>query len=402
VVGKFVDDPMGLVKRTPEIFKQKQNIDVHIEHEAVSVDLDRRRVLIRDTGSSSETWEVFDHLVIATGSVAIRPPVPGIDGPGVHGMKTMEDGLRLLQVLDSEKPRKAVIIGGGYIGIEMAEAMLNRGCEVALLDMLPQVMGTLDADMAELVAAALSRAGVTLYLGEKLGGFEESGGKLKAVWTDKRTLPADVAILGLGVRPNTKLAADAGVPLGFKNSVRVNDRLRTEVEGVWAVGDCAETFHLVSRRAFWVALGTVANKQGRVAGINIGGGDARFPGVVGTAATKFMETEIARTGLQAREIADLGLDHVSSVIDDKVRAGYYPGSGPIRVKLHAEKGTGRILGGQIVGTQGSAKRIDVIATAIHAGMTAGDIIDLDLGYAPPFSSAWDPIHIAARQTVKQV
>ena len=393
---------MRLIKRTPETFKQKQNIDVHIEHEALEIDPARRRVRIRDLRTSAEAWESFDQLVLGTGSIAIRPPVPGIDAAGVYGIKTFEDGLRLMRTIDEEKPTRAVIVGGGYIGIEMAEAMLNRGCEVSLVDMLPQVMGTLDADMAEPVAAALRQAGVALYLGEKLESFEITDGRLKAVRTDQRALPAEVAILGLGVRPNTRLAEEAGIPLGFKDSIKVNDRLETELEGVWAAGDCAEVFHLVSKQPFWVAMGTVANKMGRVAGINIGGGDARFPGVLGTAVTKFKDTEIARTGLQERELKDLGPDYVCKAIDDKVRAGYYPGSGPIRVKLYAEKGSGRLLGGQIVGAPGSAKRIDVIATALHAGMTVADLIDLDLGYAPPFSSAWDPIHIAARQTAKQV
>jgi NADPH-dependent 2,4-dienoyl-CoA reductase/sulfur reductase-like enzyme len=402
VVGKFVDDPMKLVKRTPEIFKQKQNIDVYVEHEALEIDLDRRRARIRNLNLSKETWEAFDHLVVATGAVAVRPPVPGIDTLGVHKMKTLEDGFSLIRVLDEERPRKAVIVGGGYIGIEMAEALLNRNCAVSLIDMLPQVMGTLDPDMAELVGDGLRNAGVTLYLGEKLEGFEESDGKIKGVRTDKRSVPADIAILGLGVRPNTKLAEEAGIPLGFKKSIKVDDRLRTEVDGVWAVGDCAECFHLVSGQPFWVAMGTVANKQGRVAGMNIGGGEARFPGIVGTAVTKFMDIEMARTGLQERELEELGMDYVSESIDDKVRAGYYPGSGKIRVKLYAEKGSGRLLGGQIVGGPGSAKRIDVLATALHAGFNVGQLIDLDLGYAPPLSSAWDALHIAARQTIKKI
>jgi NADPH-dependent 2,4-dienoyl-CoA reductase/sulfur reductase-like enzyme len=393
---------MRLVKRTPEIFKEKQDIDVRIEHRALKIDLDRRRVQVRDLLHSRDTWEAFDHLVIATGSLAVRPPVPGIDAPGIYGIKTLEDGLRLLRELDGQRPRKAVIVGGGYIGIEMAEALLNRGCDITLIDMLPQVMGTLDADMAKIVADAVERAGVTLHLDEKLTGFEEAGGRLKAVTTDKRTLPADVAILGLGVRPNSELAEEAGLALGFKSSIKVNDRLETGAPGVWAVGDCAETFHLVSRQPFWVALGTVANKQGRVAGINIGGGEARFPGIVGTAATKFKETEIARTGLQEREIENLGLEYAAEAIEDHVRASYYPGPGRIRVKLFGEKGSGRLLGGQIVGSEGSAKRIDVIATALHAGLTVGDLIDLDLAYAPPFSSTWDPIHTAARQLVKRV
>jgi NADPH-dependent 2,4-dienoyl-CoA reductase/sulfur reductase-like enzyme len=393
---------MRLVKRTPETFKQKQNIAVHTEHEALELDTSRRRVLVRDIKTTTETWEAFDHLVLATGSLAVRPGVPGIDAQGIHGIKTMEEGLGLMRAIDERRPATAVIVGGGYIGIEMAEALLNRGCEVSLVDMLPQVMGTLDADMADTVSKALRGAGVTLYLGEKLEGFDTSDGRLRAVQTDRRTLPADIAILGLGVRPNTGLASRAGIPLGFKNSVKVNDRLETQVDGIWAAGDCAEVLHLVSKQPFWVAMGTVANKSGRVAGVNIGGGDARFPGVLGTAITKFKSFEIARTGLQERELKELGLDFVCKAIDDKVRAGYYPGTGPIKVKLFAEKGSGRLLGGQIVGAEGSAKRIDIIATALHAGMTVADLTDLDLGYAPPFSSAWDPIHNAARQLVKLV
>jgi NADPH-dependent 2,4-dienoyl-CoA reductase/sulfur reductase-like enzyme len=390
------------VERTPEVFKKKQNIDAHIEHEVLEIDVPGRRIRVRDLQNGTEAWEPFDQLVVATGAAAIRPPIPGIDATGVHGIKTLEDGFRMLRAIDEEKPAKAVIVGGGYIGIEMAEAMLNLGCEVSLIDMLPQVMGTLDADMAEPVSEALREAGVSLYLNEKLESFEVSGGRLKAVRTEQRSLPADIAILGLGVRPNTLLAKEAGIPLGFKDSIKVNDRLETGLEGVWAAGDCAEVFHLVSRRPFWVAMGTVANKTGRVAGINIGGGDARFPGVLGTAVTKFKDIEIGRTGLQQRELEDTGIDFVSRAIDAKARAGYYPGSGPIRVKLYGEKGSGRLLGGQIVGVRGSAKRIDIIATALHAGMTVGDLIDLDLGYAPPFSSAWDPVHIAARQTAKLV
>jgi NADPH-dependent 2,4-dienoyl-CoA reductase/sulfur reductase-like enzyme len=402
VVGKFVDDPMRLVKRTPEVFRRKQDIDVRTEHEVLELDVSGRRVLVRDLKNSRETWEAFDQVVIATGSRAIRPQVPGIDATGVFGVQTLEEGLRLLRMLDEERPAKAVIVGGGYIGIEMAEAMLNRGCQVSLIDMLPQVMGTLDSDMAELVSVRLEQAGVAVYLGEEMEGFETSDGAVCAVRTDGRALPADVVILGIGVVPNTRVAKGAGLSLGIMESIEVDERLETGIDGVWAVGDCAETFHLVSRRPFWVALATVSNKQGRVAGINIGGGQARFPGIVGTAATKFMDLEIARTGLMGRELAPLGLDFVSDVVDYRVRAGYYPGSGPIRVKLYAERGSGRLLGGQIVGAEGAAKRIDVIAAALQAGMSVGDLIDLDLAYAPPFSSAWDPIQIAARQVARKI
>jgi NADPH-dependent 2,4-dienoyl-CoA reductase/sulfur reductase-like enzyme len=263
-------------------------------------------------------------------------------------------------------------------------------------------MGSLDEDMGELVSRALQKIGVTLYLDEELTAFETKAGKVTGIVTDKRTLAADIVILGLGVRPNTALAAAAGIPLGEKGSIRVNERMETGSAGIWAAGDCAESFHLVSRRPFHIALGTVANRHGRVAGINLGGGYATFPGVTGTAVTKICQVEIARTGLQEKEIMALGLEHVSAVIKSRTKAGYYPGAGEITVKLLAERGSGRLLGGQIVGMEGSAKRIDTLATALHAGFTVEEMINLDLGYAPPFSPVWDPVVTAAREVAKKL
>ncbi len=366
------------------------------------IDLKTRRIRIQPINGGGETLEAFDRLVIATGTTPIRPPVPGINSEGVFGANSLDDGSGLAEAIDRGDAKRGVIVGGGYIGIEMAEALITRGLKVSIVDMLPQVMGTLDADMAALVAEALTRAGVDLYLGEKLEGFDEANGRLAAVKTDKQVLAADLSILGLGVRPNTGLAEDAGIPLGVRKAIEVDDHQKTGEENVWAVGDCAQSFHLVSRKPTWVALGSVANKQGRVAGVNIGGGDATFPGVVGTAITRFMDTEIARTGLQEREAEELGLDYVSRTITDHIRAGYYPDPGRVTIKLIAEKSTGRLLGAQIVGTRGAARRIDVPAVALHAGLSVEDMINLDLGYSPPFSSVWDPIHIAARQTLKLI
>lgn len=306
------------------------------------------------------------------------------------------------QLLDAGEIKRGVVVGGGYIGLEMAEALVRHGLEVSLISRPPQVMGTLDADMGALVSQALRDVGVSLYLEETLTAFENKDGKVTGVVTDKRTLPTDIVVLGLGVRPNTALAAAAGIPLGEKGAIRVNDRMETGIAGIWAAGDCAESFHLVSRRPFYVALGTVANRQGRVAGINLGGGYATFPGVVGTAVTKICEIEVARTGLQEKEITALGLEHVSAVIKSRTKAGYYPGAGEITVKLLAEKGSGRLLGGQIVGMEGSAKRIDTLATALHAGFTVEEMINLDLGYAPPFSPVWDPVVTAARVVAKKL
>jgi NADPH-dependent 2,4-dienoyl-CoA reductase/sulfur reductase-like enzyme len=256
--------------------------------------------------------------------------------------------------------------------------------------------------MGALVSDALVEAGVKLYREEVLEAFEVAHGRIKAVVTNKRTLPADIVILGLGVRPRTELAARAEIPLGVRGAIKVNDRMQTGIPGVWAAGDCAESFHLVSRRPVNIALGTIANKQGRVAGINLGGGYATFPGVVGTAASKICKWEVARTGLQEHEIRAIGLEHVAAKIESTTRASYYPNAGPITVKALAEKGSGRLLGAQIVGIEGAAKRIDIFATALHAGMSVQEMINLDLSYAPPYSNAWDPVLIAVRQADRAV
>lgn len=392
----------SLVVRSPEKFREKYGIDVRTLHEVVEIDSASRRVKVRRLEIGEELWEPYDQLLVTTGAAPLYPDLPGIDARGVHGVDTLQSGIELRKALDDGQHRKAVIIGGGYIGLEMAEALITRGLEVSLVQRGPQVMRTLDEDMGVLISSGLREMGVTLFLGEGVTGFDLRGGCVTGVVTEKRTLPADLVILGIGVRPRTELARSAGIPLGEKGAIRVNARMQTEVDGIWAAGDCAESFHLVSRRPVYIALGTVANKQGRVAGINLGGDYATFPGVVGTAVTKVCELEVARTGLNEREIARLGLECASARIESRTRAGYYPGAGRITVKLLAEKGSGRLLGGQIVGAEGSAKRIDVIAAALHAGFTAGEMINLDLGYAPPYSPVWDPLLIAAREVAKLV
>jgi NADPH-dependent 2,4-dienoyl-CoA reductase/sulfur reductase-like enzyme len=359
-------------------------------------------VRVRKVSEDGSWWEPFDQLLVATGALPIVPDVPGVDAGGIYGVSTLQSGIDVRQAVDQTRPEKAVIVGGGYIGVEMAEGLRRRGAKVALVEMLPQVMTTLDPDMAAPVADALRDAGVDLYLGERLVAFEAADGRVNAVVTDRRTLPADIVVLGTGVRPNTDLAADAGLELGERGSIVVNERMQTPTQGVWAAGDCAQSFHLVSRRPFHVALGTIANKHGRIAGINLGGGYATFPGVLGTAITKFFNLEIARTGLQEREIADLGWQCEAVKITSHTRFPFMPESGEVTVKLLVEPGCGRLLGGQIVGAQGSAKRIDTIAVALHASMTADQLVDLDLAYAPPFSPVWDPVAIAARQASKRV
>jgi NADPH-dependent 2,4-dienoyl-CoA reductase/sulfur reductase-like enzyme len=359
-------------------------------------------VRVRDLTNGRSAWEPYDQLLVATGAVPFCPDIPGADAVNICGVGTLQSGLDIRRRLDEGNIKKAVIVGGGYIGLEMAEALVMNGLEVSLVSRSPQVMATLDEDMGALVSKALRDVGVTLYLEETLTAFETAAGKLTGVVTDKRALPADIVILGLGVRPNTSLAAAAGIPLGEERSIRVNERMQTGIAGIWAAGDCAESFHLVSRKPFYIALGTVANRHGRVAGINLGGGYATFPGVTGTAVTKICHVEVARTGLQEKELRKLGMEWVSAVIKSRTKAGYFPGAGEISVKVLAEKGSGRLLGGQIVGMEGSAKRIDTLATALHAGFTVEEMINLDLGYAPPFSPVWDPVVTAAREAAKKL
>jgi NADPH-dependent 2,4-dienoyl-CoA reductase/sulfur reductase-like enzyme len=391
VVGGGVDDLEELVVRTPEQFREA-GIEVRISHEAVSIDLDAGRVEAFDRAGNRSVTLGFDELMLATGARPRRPDLPGIELPSVQGVQTLDDGAALLQAVDASRCRNVVVVGGGYIGLEMAEAFVERGASVVLVEGADQVMSTLDPDMAAMVEDAMRRFGVDVRVGVGVEGFED--GK---VHTAAGELPADLVVLGMGAEPNVGLARDAGVELGPSGAIAVDRRQRTRSEHVWSAGDCTESFHRVSQRPVHIALGTIANRQGRVAGINIGGGYATFPGVVGTAVTKICATQVARTGLNEREAAAAGFETVVATIESTNHAGYYPDARPLKVKLVAERDTGRVLGAQIVGEQGAAKRIDVIAAIVTAGLTVTEMIDLDLGYAPPFSPVWDPVAVAARK-----
>jgi NADPH-dependent 2,4-dienoyl-CoA reductase/sulfur reductase-like enzyme len=397
VVSGAVDSLDDLVMRTPQEFRDRLRIDVRMRHEAMGVDLDRRRVEVRDHEHHRTIELGFDQLVIATGARPIRPPLPGIELDHVRGVQTLDDAQVLLDLAKTRQCRKVVVVGAGYIGLEMAEAFLNWGAAVTLIDASPQVMRTLDPDMAERLHPQIERRGVDLRLDVKVTGFEP-----RAVLTADGPIEADLVVLGLGVTPNSNLAADAGIELGVRDAIRVDRRQRTSGDGVWAAGDCAESYHRVSERPIHVALGTVANKQGRVAGVNLGGGYATFPGVVGTAITRICDLEIARTGLTEAEADTAGFSHLAVSIDSTTRAGYFPGARPMTVKMVVERDTGRVLGTQIVGGDGAAKRIDTVATALTARMTVTDLIDLDLSYAPPFSGVWDPVQVAARVAARAV
>jgi NADPH-dependent 2,4-dienoyl-CoA reductase/sulfur reductase-like enzyme len=397
-IAGMIEDRDRLVARRPEVFREKQDIDVRIRHEVLAIDTEARTVVVCDLDAGEQQIHDYDQLLIATGATPVRPPVPGMDADGVFGIQTLDHGQQVLDALADRTPKRAVVVGGGYIGLEMAEAMKLRGLEVHLVEMAPQPMATLDQDLGAKVAEAMRNLDIELHLGTAVEGVEaDADGWVRGVATADGTVEADLVVLGTGTRPFSDLAADAGIPIGVSGGIVTDRRQRTPVEGVWAAGDCAETFHRVSKQPVSLALGTIANKQGRIAGLNLGGSYGAFPGVLGTAVTKVCDLEIARTGLGTKAAEAAGFEVVTASIDATTRAHYYPGSKPITIKVIAERATGRLLGAQIVGEEGAAKRIDVFATALWNEMTVDDLLNVDLSYAPPFSPVWDPVLIAARK-----
>ncbi|HEY0002348.1 MAG TPA: FAD-dependent oxidoreductase [Actinoplanes sp.] len=403
-IGGAVEERDALVARSPQQHRAA-GIDVRTRHEVVGIDLDRRAVVARGLDGGDEVRETFDHLMYATGASPMTPEWARVSGEGVFGVQTLDDGEAIQKWLDGDpKPRRAVVVGSGYVGVEMAEALIRRGLEVTVLEKAPQPMGkTVDEDMGALVRDAIRDLGIELVTGARVDGIEMSGGRVRAVVTADGPVPADIVVLGLGVRPNGALAEDAGLPLGPTGGVRTDRRMRVEgVDGIWAAGDCVETRHLITGQPVYVPLGTHANKQGRVAGINIGGGYATFPGVLGTAVTKVCDLEVGRTGLTEKEADQAGYAFVTATVETTSRAGYYPGAATMTVKLIAERRTGLLLGAQIVGRQEAAKRIDGLAIAIWNRMTVEEMTALDLSYAPPYAPVWDPVLIAARKATDAV
>ncbi|WP_406480756.1 FAD-dependent oxidoreductase [Streptomyces platensis] len=403
-VGGDVDGPDALIARTAEEHRAR-DIDLRMRTEVTELDLDRGRVRTRELDNGGrESWTGFDKLVLATGARPRRPGLPGIDAPGVHGVQTLDDGQALLDTLDASSGRRAVVVGAGYIGVEMAEALIRRGYEVTVLEQSAQPMSTLDPDMGALVHEAMCGMGIETVCGTTVTGvLTDAEGRARAVTTEDGEYPADVVVLGLGVRPETTLAAAAGLPLGESGGLLTDLAMRVRGQDhIWAGGDCVEVLDLISGRTRHIALGTHANKHGQVIGANVGGGYATFPGVVGTAVSKVCDLEIARTGLLEREVLAAGLRFVTATVEATNRAGYYPGARPMHVKMLAERRTGRLLGVQIVGREGAGKRVDIAAVALTAGMTVERMTALDLGYAPPFSPVWDPVLVAARKAAGAV
>jgi NADPH-dependent 2,4-dienoyl-CoA reductase/sulfur reductase-like enzyme len=395
VGGQVAHGLERLIARTADEHRRR-GIDLRLHHEVTAIDTaaGKVEVLARHTGEFA--WLGYDELLIATGGEPVRPDLPGIGLPFVQGVQTLEDAERLLGFAE-QGCRRIVVVGGGYIGLEMAEAFIHRGCAATIVERGTHILGPLDRDLGDRVGDAMRGHGVEVRTETAVTGFEP-----ELVHTATGPVPADLVILGLGVGPRSELARAAGVELGAGDAVHVDARQATTTAGVWSAGDCAESRHLVTGRPVHFPLGTYANKHGRVAGINMAGGDARSTPVLGTVVTKLCDLEIGLTGLRQAAAVEAGFDAVATSVDTTTSAGYFPTASPTTVRLVAERGTGRLLGGQIVGGPGSAKRIDTVATAITARMTVDDVVDLDLGYAPPFSSVWDPVAQAAREALKLV
>ena len=390
-VGDQVTDRDELIARTPAEFAARE-IQVRTGTRAEEVDLDAGVVV---TAAGERLG--YDRLVVATGGRPTRPPIPGLDAPGVYGVHRLDDGAAIRSAIDAGA-RRGLVLGGGYIGLEMAEALQARGLDVTVVLADPLPMQLLDADMGERVCTAMKAMGMTVHTDQAVREvLVDAAGRARGVRTDVDSYDADLVVLGLGMGPEARLAADAGLAIGRTGAIDVDrsQRCRDHPE-VFAAGDCAQTFHRVTGEAAHVALGTHANKQGRVAGSVIGGRPARFAGVLGTALTKVGDLEIGRTGLCTTQAEQAGFAWRTDTIEGTTRAGYYPGADQIAVKLVTEAGSGQLLGAQVVGGPGAGKRIDVLATAIWAGMTAEDLAGSDLSYAPPFSPTYDPVVVAAR------
>ena len=400
-IGGHFEDSQRLIVRTPEQHRER-GIDVRVNTEVTGIDLDARRLTVRDVGDGAERTEGFDQLIVATGAVAVGPQVPGTEA--VEPARTVDAAERFNANL-GRGGKRAVVIGAGYIGLEMAEALQKRGLQVTMIDLADHVMGiALDADMAKHVQDGAEEEGIDVRLQCPLESIEhDAEGHPVAVHTALGSFPADHVVLATGVKPETRLAREAGLEVGEFGGLRTDDHQRcVGADGVFAAGDCVESWHRLLERHLNVQLGTHANKQGRIAGANATGGDLAFPGVIGTAVSRICTREVARTGLTEDEVARFtDLDVVAATAESTTRAGYFPGTGPIWVKLVCERATGRLLGGQIVGVEGAAKRVDVLVAAIWSGMTVEELELLDLGYAPPVSPVYDPLLVAASALVRK-
>jgi NADPH-dependent 2,4-dienoyl-CoA reductase/sulfur reductase-like enzyme len=403
-VSGLVEDHNTLVVRTPEQFARR-GIETHLHHEVTGMDAENRRVRVADLESGETRQEAYDKLVIATGGRPATPSgAPGFspgDLSGVFVVRALEDGIAIREFVQRERPRRAVIVGAGYIGLEMAESFHLLGLDTAVIGRPPQVLKRFDPEMAQFMQDRLEGEGVRLSLSDEAKALEgDSQGRVRQVVSSTATFEADLVLLALGVLPNVALAEAAGVALGETGAIATDSRMRTNLPDVFAAGDCAEAYHRVIGRGAYIPLGTTANKQGRVTGTNVGGGDAVFEGIVGTTITKVFDTYAALAGLAEKEARALGYKVESTAIEALSRAHYYPGGAPLHVKLTVEEGSGRLLGGQIIGDEGAGLRINVLAGALHSEMTVEQLSQLDLAYMPSMAPVWDPLLVAANVALK--
>lgn len=392
-ISGLVSDAAELVARTADAFR-KEGIDVRLEHEALEVDAIEKQVRVRRLQDRTEYVISYDKLMLAMGATPVIPLIPGIELENVHILKTLEDGIRLKKILQSENIRRVVIVGGGYVGMELVEAMVSMKKEVRLIEREERILGGFDREIAGLVAEEIQKHGVWLHEGESVVKILGDG-KVKRVKTDLDVYDAEMVILSVGIRPNTDFLENTGIDRLENGAIRINSRMETSLKDVYAAGDCASVYHRTLEEDVYLPLATNANKQGRIAGQNFFGAGLELPGVLGTAAARIIRMNVAKTGVTEAEAKRKKWDYLTVFIDAPSHAAYCPEVTPIYVKLIYDKKSKRLLGAQTAGEKGAVLRIDTLAACIHNNMTTEEIGMLDLCYAPPFSPVWDAIHIAA-------
>ena len=393
-IGGVIEDPEELTLQTPESFFSRFKVCMKVHHEVTAINPDRKTVTVRDLETGSVFEESYDKLLLSPGAKPVIPDIPGVDSNKLFTLRTVEDTFRIKAYVEQNKPKSAVMVGGGFIGLEMAENLRHLGMEVTIVQRPKQLMNPFDSDMASFIHSEVRKHGVKLMLGHTVEGFAEQDSGVNVLLKDCAPLSADMVVLAIGVTPESTLAKEAGLTLGIKGSILVNDRMETSVPDIYAVGDAVQVKHFVTEQDTLIALAGPANKQGRIAADNICGGDSHYLGSQGSSVIKVFDMTAASTGINETNAKMAGISADTVILSPMSHAGYYPGGKVMTMKVIFEKETYRLLGAQIVGYDGVDKRIDVLATAIHAGMKATALKDLDLAYAPPYSSAKDPVNMA--------
>ena len=396
-----VPDWRDLAHRTSDDL-EAAGLQLLLDHTAHAIDPATKQVTVTEPAGADRQLG-YDRLVIATGAVPVRPPIDGLDLPGVHVLHTMGDTFTLHQALTAGT-KSALIVGGGYIGLEMAEALTSRGLAVTLVEQAPAVMPTVDQELGELLGQELGRHGVQVVNDVTINAIHQEAGGLTVAGEPDFTVAADLVLVVVGVRPDTDLAVAAGVETGVRGALQVDRQMRTNLPDILAAGDCVETWHRLLQKPSYLPLGTTAHKQGRVAGETAVGGTAEFAGSLGTQVVKVFELAVARTGLRNPDAAAAGLDPVTVGLVEYDHKAYYPGAHQLHLRITGDRQTGRLLGAQLLGDQRAqvAKRIDIPATALFHHMTVEGLSDLDLSYTPPFGSPWDAVQLATQTWTRQV